>query len=171
MEGEIKAAFSAELSRIEEDCIHSAKAHFNAGARLGCLHWMLGGSAAVASALAGASLFADFPIISGVLALVAAVLTSLVTFLKPSERAAKHQDAGNQYLAVRGEARRLRLLFLPQWQNADDARDAVESVAERHSDLNRAALPFTRGDFEKARKGIDEDEASYAIDQNAHVDQ
>jgi hypothetical protein len=170
MENQKKSAISSELERVEEDCIHSAKSHFNASARLNTMHWSLGGVATVSSALAGASLFADHPIVSGILAITAAVLTSLVTFLKPAERAAKHHDAGNQYLALRNESRRLNVLFLPSWQDVNDARDAVESLSARHNDLNRAALPFSRVDFETARDGINEGEATYAVDSRGDDD-
>ncbi len=48
-----KPAIQAELQRIEEDCIHSGKAHFNAGKRWARYHYWLGIPSVVLSALAG----------------------------------------------------------------------------------------------------------------------
>jgi hypothetical protein len=48
-----RIAIQDELQRIEEDCIHSGKAKFNAGMRWSRYHLFLGVSAVILSALAG----------------------------------------------------------------------------------------------------------------------
>lgn len=147
-----------------EDCSHSAKAQFNAAARWRIYHWWLGIPATVLSAAASASLVAEFPWLSAVLALLAAILTALLTFLKPAAQAAKHHDAGNQYLDIRNAARRIRNIHLAQACEGGPGREMVEALAIRHGDHNRASPQFSDSDFEKARKGIEEGEATYAID-------
>ncbi|WP_417491614.1 SLATT domain-containing protein [Maricaulis sp.] len=167
MDDDERLALAAELSRIEEDCIHSAKAQFNGAARLNGWHWTLGGSAAVLSAVVSASLIGNYPWVTGLLALLAAILTAVLTFIKPAERAANHQDAGNQYLAIRNEARRLRKLHLPNWSGLPAGTEFIEVLAGRHDDLNRSAIPPTQADFIKARQGIEAGEAAYLVDKGS----
>lgn len=153
-----------ELQRIMEDCAHSAKAQFNAAARWRAYHWWLGIPAAALAATASASLIGEFPWVSATLALLAAILTALLTFLKPAAQAAKHHDSGNQYLDIRNGARRISNIHLSQLSDETVAREMVETLAVRHGDHNRASPQFSRTDFEKAREGIEEGEATYAID-------
>ena len=67
-----KPAIQAELQRIEEDCIHSGKAHFNAGDRWALYHYWLGIPSVVLSALAGAAFFKDYGNIAGIMSAVVA---------------------------------------------------------------------------------------------------
>jgi hypothetical protein len=97
---DLKPAISSELQRIEEDCIHSGKAHFNAGDRWARYHYWLGIPSVVLSALAGAAFFKDYGDIAGIMSAIVAILTSLMTFLKPSERASTHKGSGDQYLTL-----------------------------------------------------------------------
>ena len=84
-----------ELERIEEDCIHSGKAQFNAGVRWSRYHLLLGGPAVILSGLAGTAFFKDQPEIAGIMSTIVAILTALSTFLKPSERALhEHRERG-----------------------------------------------------------------------------
>ena len=58
--------------------------------------------AALIGAAAGATIFASAPaVVAGILALIGAALTALMTFLNPSERAAQHQKAGVAYSRLR----------------------------------------------------------------------
>jgi len=56
---DLKLSLRAELERIEEDCVHSGKAHFNAGDLWARYHYWLGIPSVVLSALAGAALFTN----------------------------------------------------------------------------------------------------------------
>ncbi|WOB05893.1 hypothetical protein [Piscinibacter gummiphilus] len=57
-----KSAVTQELHRIEEDCIHSGKAHFNAAARWAALHYWLGIPSVMFSAVAGAAFLKSEPL-------------------------------------------------------------------------------------------------------------
>lgn len=161
-------ALAEELLRIEEDCEHTAKGHFNASERLSRHHWVLGGCAMATSAAVGVGILAEEPLVSGVLALTAAILTALVTFLKPAERAVRHHETGSQFLSLRNDARRIRNLRLPKFEDGTQAVDWIDALASRQSELNQTALQFSRADFEKARKGIEEGDAAYAVDEKTH---
>lgn len=161
-----KDAIRAELERIEEDCIHSGKAQFNAGVRWSRYHLWLGIPSVILSAAAGAAFFQDYPQIAGAMSSVVAVLTALSTFLKPSERASSHKSSGDQYLTLRNDARVLRTIKLDGACDEAAAITNLDEITKRRNELNQASAQASRRDFEQARKGIDEGEADHRIDRN-----
>jgi hypothetical protein len=161
---DLKAKAAAELERIEEDCIHSGKAHFNAASRWSCYHTALGLPSVILSALAGAAFFKDYSNIAGLMSSLVAILTALMTFLKPSERAAAHKSSGDQYLALRNDARVFRTIKLGTSCDDDTAISILDNFTKRRNDLNQSSTQFSRKDFEKARTGIDSGEATHQID-------
>lgn len=162
-----KGAIRAELERIEEDCIHSGKAQFNAGVRWSRYHLWLGIPSVILSAAAGAAFFQDYPEIAGAMSSVVAVLTALSTFLKPSERASSHKGSGDQYLTLRNDARVLRTIKLDAACDEAAAIANLDEITKRRNELNQASAQASRKDFEKARKGIDEGEAAHRVDRSA----
>ena len=161
-----RPAIDAELQRIEEDCIHSGKAHFNAGIRWARYHYRLGILSVVLSALAGLAFFKDYPEAAGVMSGIVAILTSLITFLKPSERSVSHKSSGDQYLSLRNDARVFREIKLPATLDEQAAIDGLDEFTKRRNELNQASAQFSQGDFEKARKGLDAGEAAHRVDQS-----
>ena len=157
-------AISNELERIEEDCIHSGKSHFNAHARWSHYHYWLGIPAVLLSSVAGLAFFKDYPEFGGALSAIVAVLTALSTFLKPYERAAAHKGAGDQYLSLRNDARVFREIRLTQACDAQAAIDGLTEFTNRRNELNQASAQFSNSDFLKARAGIEAGEAAHAVD-------
>ena len=159
-----RTAIQDELQRIEEDCIHSGKAQFNAGVRWSRYHLFLGVPAVILSALAGTAFFKDQPEIAGVMSTIVAILTALSTFLKPSERASSHKGSGDQYLTLRNDARVLRTVKLDAACDNAAAIANLDEITKRRNELNQASAQPARRDFELARKGIDEGEAAHRVD-------
>lgn len=159
-----KPAIRAELERIEEDCIHSGKAHFNAGDRWARYHYWLGIPSVVLSALAGAAFFKDHGDIAGIMSAVVAILTSLMTFLKPSERASAHKGSGDQYLTLRNDVRVFREIKLTYACDEQAAIAGMDEFTKRRNELNQASAQFSRKDFEQARAGIEQGEAAHRVD-------
>jgi hypothetical protein len=160
----LKAQIREELLRIEEDCTHSGKSHFNAADRWDAYHMWFGVPAVALSALASTAFFSDIPTTAGVLAGAVAILTALQTFLKPSERAAAHKAAGDQYLGLRNDARVFRDIRLDHVCDDQAALDGLDEFSKRRRELNLASPQFGNGDFKKAKKGIDAGEALHAVD-------
>jgi hypothetical protein len=158
-------AIRDELQRIEEDCVHSGKAHFNAGTRWSRYHLWLGVPAVILSALAGTAFFKDYTDIAGLMASTAAILSALMTFLKPSERAAGHKSSGDQYLALRNDARVLRTVRLDTACDDNAAIASLDEINKRRNELNQASAQFSSPDFNKARDGLKSGEATHAIDE------
>lgn len=163
-EPHLKTKVRDELERIEEDCVHSGKSHFNAGDRWGRYHFWLGVPAVTLSALASTAFFAEQPMVGGLLAATVAVLTALQTFLKPSERSSAHKAAGDQYLALRNDSRVFREIRLDTVCDDQAALDGLDEFTKRRREMNLSSPQFSRRDFEHARKGIEEGEASHAVD-------
>lgn len=124
---EFGAKIAAELLRIEEDCDYSGKAHFNAAGRWDAYHYWLGVPAVVLSTAASAAVFKHYELVAGSLSAVVAILAALQTFLKPSDRAAAHKSAGDQYLSLKNDGRVFREIRLA---HACDDQSAIAGLDE-----------------------------------------
>jgi hypothetical protein len=155
-----------EAKRIEEDSLYSAKGHFYAGQCWLNTNLWLGGLSAVLSAVAGASALSQFDyhnIVAGGLSIVVAGLTAVITFINPNERATVHQKAGNKYNALRNDT---RIFYDIEVSEVDDIKaiDDLKRLNDRRNKLNIESHQIPKWAFEKARKGIEEGEAKYRVD-------
>jgi hypothetical protein len=157
-------AISKELLRMEEDCIHSGKAHFNASSRWNGWNYWFGIPSVVLSTAASTAFFKDYSLIAGAMTSVVAVLTSLMTFLKPAERSKAHKGSGDQYLALRNDSRLFREVTLLQDIEDSAATEAMNGLTTRRNELNQASMPFSGGDFKRAKAGIDAGQALHRVD-------
>jgi hypothetical protein len=165
IETELSKKLETELLRVEEDTLYSSKSQYSAGQRFSTRHVWLGVPAAALSALAGAASFSgQFDIAAGLISISVAVLAALQTFMKPAEQAAAHKAAGDQYLSLRNDARLLREIKLPLMEEPTEAVTALEVMVKRRNDLNASSPQVSRGDFERARRGIESGEATHAVD-------
>lgn len=154
----------AEARRIEEDTEHSAKGHYNAGDRWGHYHLYLGLPAALIAAVAGAAAFKNHPELAGSLALLSTALTTVLTFLKPSERAEMHKAAAGQYHALRNQTRLFREIELADGLAADAAKARLFELAKMRDELNSTSPGIPRPDYEKGKQDIDTGRSAYRVD-------
>lgn len=161
---ELTQKLVAECRRIEEDAEHSSKGHYNAGDRWGRYHLFLGLPAAIVAAIAGAAAFKDCPELAGSLALVSTAMTTVLTFLKPSERAEMHKSVGSQYHALRNQTRIFREIELLDGLDAESAKERLLELARIRDELNAASPGISRRDYEKATQDIDAGNSQYRVD-------
>lgn len=154
----------AEANRIEEDSLYSGKGHFEAARAWGTLHLWLGIPAAVLAAIASGSAFAQDAVTAGSLALLAAVLSAVSTFLNPSERSQLHHQAGVKHNALRNKARMFRELDLNYSVGEADLLVGLKSLAEERDALNMSNPQIPKFAFKRARRGIESGEAVYQVD-------
>jgi hypothetical protein len=154
-----------EASRVEEDTEHSFKGHYNAAARWARCHLWIGLPAALVAAVAGAAAFKGHPEWAGALALVSTALTTVLTFLKPSERAEIHKAVAGQYQALRNQARIFREIGLLDGMTAEEAKTRLFALAEARDELNQRAPAIARGDYDLAKEDIDGGRARYRTDE------
>jgi hypothetical protein len=162
-----------EAKRIEQDVLCSAKSHFVAAHFWARFHLLLGVPVVAISAVAGAAALAQFDathILAGMLAIGVSALSAVMTFLNPNEKASAHLNAGNRYDSLRNQAR----IFwtIECWGDHSDQvlTERVRRLSELKDDLNKVSPQAPPWAYRRARKGIDEGEAEYAVDQIAQVE-
>lgn len=168
-----KSSYTRESKRIEEDVTYSAKAHFNNAAFWSGIQYWLGIPATIASTIAGSSALAKFQYhdyVASMLAISAAILTGIMTFLNPKERAAQHLQAGNKYNSIKNNARLFHEVELSKLSE-EKAAETLKRLSNERNELNEKSLQISKRAFNKARKGIEEGEATYHIDKEVSKDE
>jgi hypothetical protein len=158
------AALCREAERLEEDAIYSSKGHFNAEDTWVRRNYWLGVPATVLGAIAGATLIKSQPEWATAFTLLASLLTGLMTFLKPNERAAMHRAAAGQFLALRNDARFFREIDLLQSDRMGELSERLKELSAARNELNLKSPSIPRRAFVAARKGIEEGEATHKVD-------
>ncbi len=175
----LKEALKDEAERIFEDCLFTSKAQYNAADRWSYINLWLGIPATILAATSGVLTFVSTscpqntqcftaPIwLPGILAVITGVLTALITFLNPSERKSLHRNAAGQYHALRNQARIFKEIQLVQYEskNNEKLQDILISLANKRDDLNQNSPMCSDKDFQKARKGIEQGESKYQVDE------
>lgn len=155
---------SDEARRLEEDTEHSFKGHYNASARWAAYHLWIGLPSALSAAVAGAAAFKHESEWAGALALLSTALTTVLTFLKPSEQSEMHKTVAGQYQALRNKARFFREIELSDGLAAVEAKNRLLELTNARDELNQTSPAISRCDYEKAKKDIDSGRASYRAD-------
>lgn len=161
---DLKTKLVAEAQRIEEDAEHSMKGHYNAADRWSRHHLWVGLPAAILAAVAGAAAFKQLPEVAGILAILSTALTTVLTFLRPSERAENHKAVARQYVALRNRTRIFREVELTDGLEMTAAKQRLLELAAARDELNQSALGIARKDYEKAKHDIDEGRSRYRAD-------
>ena len=149
-----REAATEELRQLIDDMLHTEKTHMAAAERLRGIHQWLGIAATVLAAGAAATIVASLSkAAAGLLALAAAIVSGVLTFMKPERAAEQHLAAGRQLAAQRVRARQVLNLDLPVLDFAT-VRETIDDIATRKTAIDDAA-PGTRGqDYTVARNKI-----------------
>lgn len=136
---DLRSQLSLEAQRIEEDTEHTFKAHYNASTRWSTLHLWIGLPAAILAAISGAAAFNNYPNIAGSLAIISTALTTVLTFLKPSERSEIHKSVAGQYQSLRNRARMFREIELVDDAEFTALKQHLLELAKERDDLNQTS--------------------------------
>ena len=161
---QLREAIALECSRVEEDCLYSAKGSFEAARSWGHVHLILGIPTALIAAVAGVSAFNDYPEFAGGLAILAAALSAISTFLNPSEKAQAFSQAGNRYNSLKAHARFLREVTARTAATPEEQAAELGEIMAKKDKLSQESPIIPRHAFERARKGIEAGEAAYAAE-------
>lgn len=161
------SALRKEAERLEEDATYSSKGHFNAEDTWVRRNYWLGVPATALGAIAGAALIKSYPEWATAFTLLASLLTGLMTFLKPNERASVHRNAAGKFLALRNEARFFREVELVQPTKSDELVKQLKALSATRNELNLKSPSIPRHAFVAARKGIEEGEATHKVDKES----
>ena len=140
-------AFKLEFEVIGAQSRIAAAAQRSVSEHWHRLHYCIGIPATVIAALAGAAALSQLagPILAGALGLTAAVLTGLLSFLNPSERASRASDAVRSYVELEGDAAYFSNLHLYTKPDLDAALSVIEELRSRKQRVNdRADVPPRR---------------------------
>lgn len=152
-----RAAIQSEVARILESAVFSAQGQFEAAKAWRALHWTLGVLAAALSTLAAVLTFvADAQVASGILAVAAAIVAAILTSSRPDKLAERAVTRGNDYTALRNDARRVLHVQVPS-DEISALREVLDGLAERASDLDHASDPIPRFAYKRARRNIERD--------------
>lgn len=152
-----RAAIQAEVARILESAVFSAQGQFEAAKSWRALHWTLGVLTAALSTLAAVLTFvADAQVATGILAVAAAIVAAILTSSRPDKLAEQAVTRGNDYTALRNDARRVLHVQVP-FDEISALREALDGLAERASDLDHASDPIPRFAYKRAKRNIERD--------------
>jgi hypothetical protein len=153
---ELEAALGAWYRRARE----SQFAHYHAANYYAAASRWLGIPSVLLSAVVGTALFATLeqdnipPVLqvgAGLIALTAAALSALQTFLGYGERAAKHRAAAAAYGAVRREIEQQQVL---RPASRADAGSMIETIRHHLDDIGASAPDISSRLWERARIDI-----------------
>lgn len=168
---DIKTELIAEASRIEESAMWSSQGQFESAKIWTIWNWVSGGVTAICSGVSGLLTFATdgLQVISGVLAVVAAIFVGVHTVMKPDSRAEIAQKSANEYLDLQGEARRIKNLgeyFLTD----EEYETKLQNLASVHSSISKRSYPIpyvaykiTSWNIRKGRQNYSADEPDNTV--------
>lgn len=168
VEDQQRKAIADELERMEEGAEYSSNSQFEQAKLWRGTNLALGVPAAVLAAVAGGTALAAAAgrIVAGILALCAAGLGAVMTTLNAARRAEQAHVAGNAYLGLRNDARRLRTIDLPAMA-IEEARQTLEELTGRETEINNGAPIPSRLAFWLGRRNIARGGTTYRVDQAA----
>lgn len=156
-----------EAQRIEESVLYSAKGHFVVANFWTNFHLWVGIPMVLLAAIAGASALSQFDskhIIAGIISIIVAALSGVMTFLNPNEKSSTHFNAGNNYDSLQNKVRMFWSIDCWREESEQILTEKLKYFSEQKDRLNQSSPQIPRWAYKLAKKGILEGEADYRID-------
>jgi hypothetical protein len=149
-----RVAVAAEFCRIEEICSRAAHAQWETVRIWRAISLVLGASAVITAGIAGSAVLAGnrYPIVAGALALVAAMLTTVISMVGPARKENQAVEAAKAYQSAETAARQARQVDLPG-HTFVQARQSLGELTERWHAANRSATPVPKLAQRRAGRG------------------
>ncbi|MDP8214176.1 MAG: SLATT domain-containing protein [Candidatus Euphemobacter frigidus] len=160
-------AIIKEAKRIEENGLYTSKGHFTSANYWSKFHLWVGIPTLVLATIAGTAALGQFDtknIIAGVLSIIIVLFTAIATFLNPKEKASNHLTAGNHYDSLLTRARIFWTIECHGDKTEEILTEKLMYLSEEKDRLNRESPQVLKWAFKKARRDIEEGEASYKVD-------
>ncbi|MEU5877160.1 hypothetical protein [Spirillospora sp. NPDC047279] len=140
-----RVSVGAELFWIEETCSCATFCQEETARVWRAVNLCLAGGAVLVSGVAGSMMLAGsrHGVVAGALALVAALLATLIGMLGPARRESQAIESAKAFESVQALARQARQVDLPA-QYFEQAREALATLTERWQSVNRSAVPVSR---------------------------
>lgn len=157
----LKKLIIQEAECIMQDCTYSAKGHWNDAAIWRKVHYTLGVSATILTASAGSS--AAKVIIDSnyapALAFLATIITAILTFIKPEEKANQHSKSGCEFNALKSNVRMFKDIEVNQTDDTDALATKLRTLSDERNKLNKESLPLSYLGYILAKIGIKKEES------------
>jgi hypothetical protein len=149
-----------EARRVEEDTLYSSIGHCATADRWRSVLLLIGVPAAILTGLAGLVIVGgpaeikgiSVDLVFGLIAIVGAISTAVMTFLGPEKRSTAHQHAADRYNALKGRARRFYEIDLHRSFNNEELADRLEALAEERDELNQSSPLIPDRAFKKSEE-------------------
>lgn len=160
-----RKAMKKEAKRIHESAKHSAQNQLEYAKTWRSVDRWLGGLAALLAALAGAGGLAEVLTAqwAGLIALSAAGIGGVATFLDANRTKSRAQASGNAYLALQQDCRVFIEVDL-EHKTTDEAREILSKLVARQQELNSAADLPSRRARKKGKKNVEDGSQDYEVD-------
>ncbi len=166
----LRLGLKNEAKRLYVDATYSGRGHMQSCSRWQTWDTWLGVPATVLSSiLAGgaavSALIEGTPITTAILAGSAAVLNGVKSFLQPDVKSQAHGVKGNQYLAIRSEARIFIEIDLHADISTDELISNIKDLRRQYNELKQTDPQLiSRGDYESVKRNIEAGESNYTND-------
>jgi hypothetical protein len=155
------ATLRGEIQKLAENCRYRAECQITASGFWGNFQLLVGGAAAISAGVAGASAFSDQNVIAGAFAVAATVLAAVVATVKAGERAAAHEQYGNELNLLSEAAFRLYELSAVSLADHGTPLDEFEGIVAARDQLARKAPFVNRRLCGKANRFLEKGESYY----------
>ena len=134
----------AEAERLEWDALYTSKGSFNAAMLWSWTHYSLGSLAVLCGAIASKQFIDTNTTVGAVVAVISAALTAIITFLKPSDKAEPHHEAGVRFASLKRKARMFRNLTVLNGSDSKKLIDELKDIADEYAEIQKEspAIPF-----------------------------
>ncbi len=162
-----KTEIIKECFRMEEAALFSSKGHFSASYFWSKSHLFIGIPMVVIAALVGTSIINDNKFFATIFSVLATILSAVMTFLNPNERASTFLQAGNSYDALLNDIRIFRTIDCRSSDNTElTLSEKIKQFSEQKNRLNRASPQIPWWAYQLAKKGILAGEGQFEIDKD-----
>ncbi|MBM7424324.1 SLATT domain-containing protein [Spongiibacter marinus] len=163
MRDQAQMALQDEMLRLEEDCQHSAKGHYAASEIWGVAHYIVGLPATVLAAVAGHQALNSNEQLAGSIALLAAAITAVLTFLDPASKRQSHLSSANQYNTLEKACRLIRTVK-SLTQGHSGCLSEFEKLAEERKHLNLSSPHIPSVAYVIGKRRITKGQTKYRVD-------
>ncbi len=155
---------AAEADRIHESALWSSQGQFEQAKFWRLVNLLFGVPAAVLAAISGGtSLSGHLGAWAGVLALLAAACSAVMTTVNASRRMTHAQASANAYLELQTAARQFLTIDLAS-MTYEDASESLRNLTNTRDELNKTADPPGRLAYKRSIKNITGGGQTYEAD-------
>src|SRR3989339_477319 len=128
-----------EAQRIEESGLYSSKGHFAAAHFWTNFHLWIGIPMVILAAIAGSAFICNNNTLGGIFSIVVTILSAVMTFLNPNERANGHLAAGNHYDALQNNVRIFRTIDCWRDDTEQMLTERLKNFSTQKNQLNQSS--------------------------------